>query len=228
MSGHPEWIEQLSDYLDGELGGAEHDAVERHLAACPGCTAALNDLRSVVLRAQALPPHEPSADLWDGIAAGITPTASQRIATISRRRFSFTFGQLAAAAVLLIAVSGWIAVRFLSAPAGRVENRTETTDDTFDRLPVSNLAAARFDDPGYDAAVNDLEATLEENRAALDPATVKLVEDDLLIIDQALDEARQALVRDPANDYLAEHLVDTKRRKFDLLRHAAALSAGLD
>jgi hypothetical protein len=142
-----------------------------------------------------------------------------------------TVWQLAAAAVLLIAVSGGMAVRFL-APSpvdnASVAGGAETADGGFDRLPVSDLAAARMDDPAYDAAIADLKATLEDNRGALDPATVKVVEDDLLIIDQALDEARRALAREPANDYLTEHLVETRRRKLDLLRHAAVLSSGLD
>jgi anti-sigma factor RsiW len=228
MSTHTDWIDQLSDYLDGELEPAAHDAVETHLASCADCTKVLNELRSVVNAAQSLPAREPSANLWEGISAGITRTPAQRIAIISRRRFSFTVSQLAAAAVLLIAVSGWIALRVLPAGNELADSRIETTDDAYDRLPVSDLAAARFDDPGYDAAVADLKATLEESRAALDPATVQVVEDDLLIIDQALDEARRALARDPANDYLTEHLVETKRRKLDLLRYAAVLSAGLD
>lgn len=230
MNSHNEWIEQLSDYLDGELDPPAHAAVEAHLASCGDCARVLNELRSVVLTAQSMPSREPSADLWAGISAALPSNApSDRIVSISRRRFSLPLWQLAAAAVLLIAVSGWMAVRFLApAPAGNesLASRADSGDGS-DRS-AADVAAVRLDDPAYDAAIADLKATLDETRSALDPATVKVVEDDLLIIDQALDEARRALARDPANDYLTEHLVETRRRKLDLLRHAAVLSSGLD
>ena len=100
MSGHPEWIEQLSDYLDGELDTAAHAAVEAHLASCSDCAQILNELRSVVLTAQSMPLREPASDLWSGISAAIPSNApSQRIATISRRRFSMAVWQLAAAEI---------------------------------------------------------------------------------------------------------------------------------
>ena len=233
MTNHTDWTDQLSDYLDDELDAADRTALEAHLASCADCSSVLNDLRRVVLTAQSAPSREPSADLWSGISAQIAASSSaeHRVVEITRRRVSFTLGQLAAAAVLLIAVSGWLTFRFLAphAPANQVaDSAPAVNDELFDRLPVSDLAAARMDDAAYDAAVADLKETLEENRAQLDPATVKTVEEDLQIIDQALDEARAALAKDPANDYLTEHLVDTRRRKLNLLRQATVLSTGLD
>ena len=55
-------------------------------------------------------------------------------------------------------------------------------------------------------------------------ATVSVVEQNLTVIDQAVDEARRALADDPANADLSGYLLETRRRKLDLLRHAAALS----
>jgi len=133
--------------------------------------------------------------------------------------------------VLLIAVSGWFTFRFTAAREvvdQAADRDPNVSDAAFDRVPVSDLAAARMDDAGYDAAVAEMKQTLDDNRARLDPATVKVVEEDLQIIDQAVDEARRALASDPANDYLTEHLVETRRRKLDLLRHATVLSAGLN
>jgi hypothetical protein len=232
MTNHTEWTDQLSDYLDGELEPAEHAAVDAHLAACSECNRTLNELRRVVLAAQSAPDQQPDTDLWAGISSQITATASPapRIVEMSRRRFSFTVSQLAAAAVLLIAVSGWLTFRLMArsdAVAQVASDDSTTGHDPFDRVPVADLAAARMDDAGYDAAVADFKATLDENRGRLDPATVKVVEEDLAIIDQAVDEARRALAQDPANDYLTEHLVETRRRKLDVLRHAV-LSAGLN
>jgi hypothetical protein len=90
------------------------------------------------------------------------------------------------------------------------------------------LATITFDDTEYDAAVTDLERTLEQGRGRLDPTTVKVVEENLTIIDQAVDEARRALAEDPANGYLSGYLLDTRRRKLDLLRQATALTEDLN
>ena len=79
-------------------------------------------------------------------------------------------------------------------------------------------------DAQYDAAVADLEKALKNGRGKLDKATIEIVEHNLQIIDQAIAQARDALAADPANSYLSGHLVETRRRKLDLLRRAAALA----
>ena len=55
-----------------------------------------------------------------------------------------------------------------------------------------------------------------------------MVEHNLQIIDQAIDQAREALAADPANSYLSSHLFEARRRKLDLLRRAAALTNETD
>ena len=82
-----------------------------------------------------------------------------------------------------------------------------------------------FADAQYDAAVTDLEAALRKGRGRLDATTIAIVEQNLQIIDQAIAQAREALAADPANSYLSGHLVDARRRKLDLLRHAASLTS---
>jgi len=66
---------------------------------------------------------------------------------------------------------------------------------------------------------------LREHRSELDPATVRVIEQNLLIIDQATAQARRALAADPANRYLNGHLAAQLVRKLTLLRQATALVA---
>ena len=54
-----------------------------------------------------------------------------------------------------------------------------------------------------------------------------VLEENLALIDRAIDEARQALETDPASTYVSRHLMQTRRAKLDLLRHAAALTTRL-
>src|SRR5947207_5185090 len=112
-----EWINRLSEYLDGELTDEERHAIESHLAGCPGCTATLDDLRQVVDHARSIGPRPPRADLWPAIADRIaTPGwpaapkhASAKAGPRPQRRVSLTLAQLAAAAVLLAAISSAVA-----------------------------------------------------------------------------------------------------------------------
>jgi hypothetical protein len=54
---------------------------------------------------------------------------------------------------------------------------------------------------------------------------VRVVRQNLAVIDRAIAEARAALQNDPANTYPNLHLADTMRRKVELLRRINALVA---
>src|SRR5262245_5782746 len=243
---HGEWTDKLSDYLDGELPASERAAVDSHLAACAECARVLADLKRVVARAQALEPRPPQNDLWTAIVAQIEQRPAGHPGNIvpfgARRRVTFTLPQLAAAAVLLIAVSAGLAWTV----ADRMRGETEVTTAQVATQPASQMAPAapglvpaapsydvqvatvNVSDPQYDAAVADLEKALKEGRGRLDQNTIAIVEHNLQIIDQAIEQARQALAGDPANSYLSSHLFEARRRKLDLLRRAAALSTESD
>jgi anti-sigma factor RsiW len=233
MHEHHEWTDRLSEYLDGQLPDQEQRLMAAHVAACTECARTLDELRAVTLQAQALTPAAPSADLWRGIAdriaspEGARPVVGQFGA---RRRFSFTWVELLAASVLLMLVSGWAALRLTNRTATEIRSADIQVRPDGDRGGNQALAAlpdvmpATLDDTEYDAAVADLQQALQSGRGQLDPATVKVVEDNLAIIDQAVDEARRALAQEPANPDLNGYLLETRRRKLDLLRHAAALA----
>jgi anti-sigma factor RsiW len=239
MTMHDEWTDKLSDYLDGELSDHERRDVATHIADCPDCARTLDELRAVVVAAQSVTPSVPPIDSWKGIAARINSAEGARPVVSNRwdlgRRFSFTWLELAAASLLLIVVSGGAAMRLSPAgggadlPPSGASSRPELVAGPV--RPGSDdvaLATISFDETEYDAAVADLEHALQTGRGRLDPTTVKVVEDNLAIIDQAVAEARQALVGDPANGYLSGYLVETRRRKLDLLRQATALTEELN
>jgi hypothetical protein len=75
----------------------------------------------------------------------------------------------------------------------------------------------------YARAASDLRAALDARRGTLRPETIAQVERSLAIIDAAIAEARAALLRDPANQLLAEMLAAGYGRKLDLLRRATEL-----
>jgi len=215
------WTNRLSEYIDGELDSAEQAALEEHLATCGRCYATLGDLRQVVARAKQLEDREPANDLWAGIRAGMTPARSAGVSqssTSSRRRFAFTVPQLLAASIALMLVSGgsaWLALR-----------QPQQTQPITQRTPPPSEHVRQVDwTRSTDAAIADLQVALDQNENRLDTATVRIVRQNLAIIDRAIAEARAALDKDPGNTYLTLHLADTMRRKVELLRRVNDLAA---
>lgn len=88
-------------------------------------------------------------------------------------------------------------------------------------MTVTPAARAARADSAYDLAVADLQRILAEGRGRLDTATVRVIEDNLAVIDRALAEARAAIERDPANAFLKNAMAANMRRKLDLLRRAS-------
>jgi hypothetical protein len=105
-------------------------------------------------------------------------------------------------------------------PSASPELRPVAEDGISD--PV--LAAAARD---YEAAANALLAALERQRAVLPPGDLARVESNLKVIDRALAEVRQALVKDPESPELNRMLVATHRKKVDVLRRVVRLSTAL-
>ena len=215
-----QWMDRLSEYLDGDLTPAERTALEAHLAACGPCRGTLDELRRVVARARALDDRPPAADLWPGIAEhiGVVSLAARR----ERRRLSFTVPQLVAASIVLV---------LLTAGSARVLFRNRATpavQGTISRMivDVSPLdARTAASDARTAASVAELEQTLARNRSQLDTATVRVIEKNLGIIDRAIRDAQSALAADPRNPYLNQHLAQETRRKLELLRQAATLAS---
>ena len=165
----------------------------------------------------------PSRDLW--------PAVSGRLET-RRKQFTFTLSQLAVAASLLVAVASgvtWLAANRPAITGGGQRQEVIQAFGQPDDQTSGQIVPANFADAQFNAAVEDLERILREDRGRLDPRTVLILERNLKAIDAAITEARTALDQDPANPYLNSHLADARRRKLDLLRHATEIaSAGGD
>ncbi len=209
-----QWTDRLSEYLDGDLAEAETAALEAHLDTCAGCRETLAGLRRVVMRARSLEDRPPSRELWSGIAtrigAGPVP-----------RRLTFSVPQLLAAGIALAVLSGGSAWLLHPDPARLAAGpRSLAAPVSVPAAPVGSTGASAR---SYDSAVDELERILAEGRGRLDSTTVRVLEQNLALIDRAIAQAQRAVAADSANVYLNTHLAETMRRKIDLLRQAAAL-----
>lgn len=77
----------------------------------------------------------------------------------------------------------------------------------------------------YAAAIADLVAALEGDRDQIPLETVQLIEENLRIIDEAIQQSLTALESAPQSLYLQQAVMSSYERKLDFLRQAAAITA---
>ena len=231
---HTHWIDQFSEYLDGNLAAEPRRAVEGHLAGCSSCRSILHDLEALVAEAGTLGDSSPKRDLWPEIAVAIgegievapdprddvieLPTA--RSAPAAQPGISFSAPQLAAASVVLVVASAaltwWagpgVASRGVASPLPPVESQTAFVADV--GAPAPELATE----------LEVLEQALEGAWGRLEPNTVRILEKNLGVIERAIEESIRALAVDPGNAFLLEHLDRAYREKATYLREAADIA----
>jgi hypothetical protein len=235
---HREWTARLSDYLSDELSEADKLSVETHLASCDECNRALQDLARVVDEAGALGDIEPPADLWPGIAAALAassaggdghdgarviafPGAHAPTAAVATDRVEVSRRGLVAASVVLVALTGtaaWFAGSTASAP-----EQPAAAPFTPAAGPVAEVSGEAPLPEAMAGELAVLEDVLASARSVLDPNTVRVLERNLGVIEQAIADSREALAQDPGNTFLAHHLERMYRRKLVYLQDAVRL-----
>ena len=223
-------FETLSDFADECLAAPERTRVQAHLAICDVCATRLARLRQLLGSASSLPESlEPPRDLWRAIQSRIgsapraLPSAIAPVEPSRGTRFTRRGPHpwmLAAAALFLVIVSSAVTAFLVRRPTVVISSATPPAASA-PMLP----AAARVVDADYARTIAELTEALAAHRTALDPATVAKVEASLRVIDEAIDEARRALARDPANLTLLDLLSANYERKLELLRRASELPA---
>lgn len=221
---HTEFTDDLSAYLDGELAAERRAALEAHLATCVACRSVLDDLRAIVAAAPGYEGTLPDHDLWPAVQTAIDASREVALPSQARARSArmFTLPQLAAASVAFAALTGGGVYALLRYQAPVTP--PAPTPAVQAAAPAPGLAAipagARASEV-YREAIGDLERVLVEGRDRLDPATLRIIEENLRIIDRAIAEARAAIAASPANGYLSARVADNMRRKLVILRSAA-------
>jgi hypothetical protein len=92
------------------------------------------------------------------------------------------------------------------------------------RLAANDLSPERT----YDVEIARLRAIVDKRRASLDTGTVRVVDQNLLIIDAAIAQCRAALAKDPASRFLIQSLNDALDDKVQLLRTVTMLPSAAD
>jgi anti-sigma factor RsiW len=219
MNSHLSW-ETLNDLVDDVLPASARNAAEGHAHACAACALALDQLRATVAAAATLPGSaDPPADLWQDVRATIEArkVAPLPVSTRAPRGWWVTPRKLAVAAAALIAVTSTVTGLIVSSrmPSSIVERVRAAA------VTVSWQSSERQ----FLESVVELRQQFELLHAQLAPETVVKVEKALSTVDLAIAEAREALVRDPANAALSELLASNYRQKIELLRRVTQLAS---
>lgn len=222
MTEHLSW-ETVNDLVDDVLSPAEYARVELHLHECASCATAVAELRATVSDVHGLSRSVPPPDdLWSDVRATIEAgkVAHLPTGTVIRQPLGWwvTPGRLAAAAVLLVAVTAaltGIALSTRQAPQVAVGAQAAIT------VSASWQASER----AFQASVLELRSEMETLHDQLSPGTLAKVERALATIDLAIAEGREALLRDPANAALSELVASNYRQKIALLRRMTQLAS---
>jgi hypothetical protein len=218
--------ERLQDYADDLLCREERAELEQHLALCPVCAEQVRQARELKAALKELPRElDAPADMLAAINARIDEqplreTRGGRASLFDRPLRSFR-PALAAAAIALVALSSTVTlllVRGRDAAPITLDSRTVEPAP----LPVAVLAVER----PYEREADALRDALTSGRAVLAPETVRILEQNLAVIEAALAEARAALREDPGNGAVLELLRATHERRIDLLRQARRWTQG--
>lgn len=203
------FADRLSDYIDGALSAAEREELDAHLAECSDCRALVSDLRSVRREARSLPPLEPPEQVWNSIADRI------RTRDVSAARQSSFRTALAVAAALVLGVSLWIAIaaKEPGLPAGQ-------DPEALADMVTEELRAA---ESHYQNAITGLEQIIAQNESSLPSNLNQTITDSLDLIEQTIDESRNAMATSPDSAVAQESLLDAFRRKVSLLRNTILL-----
>lgn len=236
MNGHPD-PERISGFMEGELPPAEMLDLGEHLERCAECSAILGDLEEVRARARSLPDRLPRRDLWPEIARAIQertemdPDVIRLHPGLSKPRPGGRAGRVlrlpvphaAAAGLVLALFSGLLGARLGQGMNGDPPADPDEMDGQAQPAWVRLVGDAQPSLVERAREVAGLERALSEHREEMDSVTAAVLEQNLAMIDRAIQESLSALQADPGNRFLRNHLKRAILAKEDYLREASLL-----
>jgi anti-sigma factor RsiW len=240
--------ETLNEFADGSLGQTARSDVERHLESCGQCRTAVDDLREIRRAAGSLTPRQPPVRVWSRIErairlehahmdAGIQdlpPGVDERarglqrnvltLRNVSARLKGSRVARLGLAAAAVVALATAVTLRLAPSkpdtpgvPEAGIQNAGGTS------TAQSVEAELRQASEHYEKAIKGLEQIASAEQGTLDPRTAATLQQNLAVIDQAINESRAALNTQPNSEPAQQSLIDNFKTKIGLLQDTVAL-----
>lgn len=218
MMNHDDMERWLNEYLDGSLSESERNRVAQCIEEEPTWSEEYGRLKNLRDRAGALPRTiAPPRDLWPEIEAKIrrAPAPEPR-----RRIWSFMPQWAPAGIVLVAAVVIAILVRPTESPLPYAPTDGHGTAARTGALPAIVQAL----DHECFGAGKHLVASIHERISPIGGAATTSIQNDLEILESAIEETRTALEEDPGNTRVLRILTELYEQKLSLLHRAMQLT----
>lgn len=213
------YLNAIHELVDGTLGPIRRAELELHLEACDGCRALAADLQEIARTARSLDVLQPPEHVWKSIAGQLRAdrgAAGPR--PLGRHR---SVALLAIAATLVLAVGASLFMLRRPAPVPQ----TATTSQGVGQPAPSNAASAN-PVQGVEAALTSTETEFQrlvEATNTVDPKTAMALQKPLLVMNEAMNEARKALDVDPQSAPARATFYEVLRQKIQFLQETIAL-----
>jgi hypothetical protein len=217
---NPDRERTLNEFLDGELSPEAARSFQEELGADPALQAEERGLRGLIDEAAQLPNEiAPERDLWPGVAArlGRIRPATHR----GRPRSTAVKGTLAVAAAAVIFLGGIYYGRMIKTPDQTTVGGPGSGPPAALEAPMAELASAQRE---YEQVRAALHAALAGSRDWIEPETARVIDQNLVVIANAIHDIEVALQNDPNNQRLIRSLVATYDQEVHLLRQATRLA----
>jgi len=205
----------LAAYLEGEAV----PAVSAHARACPFCHVILADLEAIRQAGRELRLEEPPARVWANIRAQLAQEGIIREAESAWPRWfpALLLKPVPLAALAAVAVFGvFLMVRSRNFGPG-------SAPSVASNRPVATAGATAPVDPSEASlarTIKEMEANYQEREKALDPAVKVVYQKSLKSLDTSIDECRDSVRQEPANDLAHEYLIAAYTQKAEVLASA--------
>ena len=213
-----EALKLMDDFLEGNLPDDVRIAFEAHLLTDPVCQDELNRQRSLLSEASSLPRDlPPRRDLWPGIRSrigegdGKSEPASGDAVTRPVKWRRIWRPATTIAAICLIGLAAVFTGRFLGAGRDGQSGLVGLVTDLYE------LGGWNEVEEEFLKAISDLNATFEMRRESIPGPALRVIEESLQVIDDAIATSRSAVAENPFNMELQTFLSDTYRQKVELL-----------
>jgi hypothetical protein len=217
----PECLDALNDLVDGALAGTRRRDVESHLQGCAACASVHADLARLRRLGASLERLQPPPALWQRVEAETTLGRATAPAPWLRRS---AWMPLATAATLVLAVAlVYVLQQQWSRPAAEPAGAAPVATTVGEHPELQTVASElQLAERHYENAIRGLER-LANDKQVLDPEVASELQENLQVIDRAIDESRAALRAEPASEQAQVSLFEAFRTKILVLQDTVAL-----
>jgi hypothetical protein len=220
--------EQLSDFLDGTLGHAEHASVSAHLAACSECADAREEFNTILAAARDAHEHlyAPADEraLWlrvrdaveneERAAAVVVGARGGFWSRVLNARFQLSLPQLASGVAALV-----VSVAFVTAAGLRYAGPAAAPgkDRVVRRVVSDELYPSTYVEP-HEASLRYWQQRVEASKASWNPRMRASFDRSVVVLDQTVEESLADLRNNPHDEVAEEMLNSALRDKIELMR----------